>query len=451
MEPDPFSCHSILLLTGTIHLHPLTVSAVISLLLSIVLLGMSALISGSEVAFFSLEPRDIEKLRVNDTDSKNRQILDFLKLQDRLLATILIANNFINVGIVILLSYFSNRVFDFSSAPILGFILEVVVITFLLLLFGEIMPKIYATKHGMKMARFMALPLRYTEKGFGPFVSFLVNSTNFVNKRMARKSGNISMDDLSSVLELTSEELTEDKEMLEGIIKFGNISVEEIMTSRIDMIDLDIKSNYNKVLAVIVESGFSRIPVYHNSPDKIKGILYIKDLLPHLSKNENFRWQSLIRAPYFVPETKKINDLLEEFQTNKIHMAIVIDEYGGTSGLVTLEDILEEIVGEISDEYDEDETSFTKESDGSYIFEAKTLLNDFFKITGVDESYFEDVRGEADTLAGLILEVRGEIPDKNEEISIAHCRFKILSADDRRIKKIRVYIELEEEDEKNED
>lgn len=450
MEPDPFSYHLFNFISGTIHIHPLSVGAVIVLLLSILLLGMSALISGSEVAFFSLEPRDIEKLKANDGETKNRQILEFLKLPDRLLATILIANNFINVGIVILLSFFSELLFDFSSAPVLGFVIEVVVITFLLLLFGEIMPKIYATKHSMKMSRFMALPIRYTEKSFGPLVSFLISSTNFVNKRVARKSSNISMDELSSVLELTSEELTDDKEMLEGIIKFGNISVEEIMTSRIDMVDLDIKSNYNKVLAVIVESGFSRIPVFHNSPDKIKGILYVKDLLPHLNKKVNFRWQSLIRAPYFVPETKKINDLLEEFQTNKIHMAIVIDEYGGTSGLVTLEDILEEIVGEISDEFDEDDATYTKESDGSYVFEAKTMLNDFFKITGLDESYFDDVRGDADTLAGLILEVKGDIPDKNEEISVPHCKFKILSADDRRIKKLRVFIELDTDEDTSE-
>lgn len=403
------------------------------------------MISGSEVAFFSLEPRDIEKLKTNDIEASDRQILSFLKVPDRLLATILIANNFINVGIVILLSYFSNDLFNFQESPVLGFVLEVVVITFMLLLFGEIMPKVYATKHGLKMARLMALPLKYLERIFNPFVSFLISSTNFVNRHVSRKTGNISMDELSSVLELTSEELTEDKEMLEGIIKFGNISVAEIMTSRIDTVDLDIKSNYNKVMAVIVESGFSRIPVYHTSPDKIKGILYIKDLLPHLNKGENFRWQSLIRAPYFVPETKKINDLLEEFQTNKIHMAIVIDEYGGTSGIVTLEDILEEIVGEISDEFDDDETNYTRESDGSYVFEAKTMLNDFFKITGIDEVHFENVRGDADTLAGLILESRGEIPDKHEEITIANCKFKILAADDRRIKKLRVYI-LEDED-----
>lgn len=422
-----------------------SLGAFLSLLSSIILLSFSAMISGSEVAFFSLEPRDIEKLKTNDIEASDRQILSFLKVPDRLLATILIANNFINVGIVILLSYFSNDLFNFQESPVLGFVLEVVVITFMLLLFGEIMPKVYATKHGLKMARLMALPLKYLERIFNPFVSFLISSTNFVNRHVSRKTGNISMDELSSVLELTSEELTEDKEMLEGIIKFGNISVAEIMTSRIDTVDLDIKSNYNKVMAVIVESGFSRIPVYHTSPDKIKGILYIKDLLPHLNKGENFRWQSLIRAPYFVPETKKINDLLEEFQTNKIHMAIVIDEYGGTSGIVTLEDILEEIVGEISDEFDDDETNYTRESDGSYVFEAKTMLNDFFKITGIDEVHFENVRGDADTLAGLILESRGEIPDKHEEITIANCKFKILAADDRRIKKLRVYI-LEDED-----
>ena len=318
----------------------------------------------------------------------------------------------------------------------------------MLLLFGEIMPKVYATKNALKLSRFMAKPLDITSRVLKPFISILVNSTNFVNRRIARKSGNISMDDLSSVLEL-SEELSEDKEMLEGIIKFGNISVAEIMTPRIDTVDLDIRSNFNKVISVIVESGFSRIPVYHGSPDKIKGILYIKDLLPHINKAENFRWQSLIRAPYFVPETKKINDLLEEFQTNKIHLAVVIDEYGGTSGIVTLEDVIEEIVGEISDEYDDDEKFYVKEGDNRYVFEAKIMLNDFYKITGLDEALFEEIRGDADTLAGLILEAKGDIPNKHDVIIIANCEFKILAADDRRIKKIGVIINKGKNDEED--
>lgn len=440
MEPDPYSQLLIAQFIGVIQVNTLTPGVILSLAVAIVLLICSALISGSEVAFFSLEPADVEQLKENHHAS-DHQVVAHLQRPNHLLATILIANNFVNVGIVILLSFIGNTLFDFSSSPTLGFILQVVVISFLLLLFGEIMPKVYATRHGLKVARIMSVPLKVLQKLFSPLVSFLISSTSFVNKRVARRGTDLSMNDLSSVLELTSDELTEDKEILEGIVKFGNISVAEIMTSRIDMVDINIKSNFNKVISVIVESGFSRIPVYHDTPDKIKGILYIKDLLPHLNKGENFKWQSLIRPPYFVPETKKINDLLEEFQTNKIHMAIVIDEYGGTSGIVTLEDILEEIVGEISDEYDEDELNYVRESDDSYTFEAKILLNDFFKITGISEEIFDKIRGDADSLAGLILEVQGEIPDKNEVIQIGNCKFKILSADDRRIKKVRVKIE----------
>ena len=447
MEPDPFSYQLVLSTFGNIDVHAPGLGAIIVVAISLILLGISALVSGSEVAFFSLEPRDIEQLKTGE-DKNSSIVLKFLESAERLLATILIANNFVNVGIVILLSFFSNQVFDFTESPILGFILEVIVITFMLLLFGEIMPKVYATKNALKLSRFMAKPLDITSRVLKPFISILVNSTNFVNRRIARKSGNISMDDLSSVLEL-SEELSEDKEMLEGIIKFGNISVAEIMTPRIDTVDLDIRSNFNKVISVIVESGFSRIPVYHGSPDKIKGIVYIKDLLPHINKAENFRWQSLIRAPYFVPETKKINDLLEEFQTNKIHLAVVIDEYGGTSGIVTLEDVIEEIVGEISDEYDDDEKFYVKEGDNRYVFEAKIMLNDFYKITGLDEALFEEIRGDADTLAGLILEAKGDIPNKHDVIIIANCEFKILAADDRRIKKIGVIINKGKNDEED--
>jgi putative hemolysin len=444
LEPDPYSQLFIAHFIGVIQVNALTPGVVISFGVAFLLLICSALISGSEVAFFSLEPTDVEKLK-EYTHTSDHQVMAHLQRPNHLLATILIANNFVNVAIVMLLSFIGNTLFDFSSSPALGFFLQVVVISFLLLLFGEIMPKVYATRNGLKVTRFMSLPLKVLQKLFTPLVSFLITSTSFVNRRVARRGNDLSMNDLSSVLELTSGELNEDKEILEGIVKFGNITVAEIMTSRIDTVDLNIKSNFNKVISVIVESGFSRIPVYHDTPDKIKGILYIKDLLPHLNKGENFKWQSLIRPPYFVPETKKINDLLEEFQTSKIHMAIVIDEYGGTSGIVTLEDILEEIVGEISDEYDEDELNYVRESDGSYTFEAKILLNDFFKITGINEEAFDKVRGDADSLAGLILEAQGEIPDKNEIIVIAGCKFKILSADDRRIKKVRVTIDNNEE------
>lgn len=404
----------------------------------ILLLFFSALISGSEVAFFSLSPRQVTQLHEKKSNNNSR-ILRLLGIPERLLATILIANNFVNVGIVILSSFITTGLLDFSSAPTLGFFVQVIVITFLLLLFGEIIPKVYATQYAVRFASSMASPLILLEKIFHPFASILIRSTSIVNRRISPKQ-NISMNDLSQALELTTDESTQEKEILEGIVKFGNINVEEIMQSRVDSVAIDIHVTFSKLKAVIIESGYSRIPVYEKTFDNIRGILYVKDLLPHVHKPNTFRWQTLIRPPYYVPETKKINDLLEEFQTKKMHMAIVIDEYGGTSGLVTLEDILEEIVGDISDEMDEERITYTLEPDGSYLFEGKTLLNDFFKIVEADEKAFESIKGDAETLAGLILEIKGAIPKKKEEFKFKNYTFTIEAVDKRRIKKIRFII-----------
>jgi gliding motility-associated protein GldE len=283
----------------------------------------------------------------------------------------------------------------------------------------------------------MALPLRNAAKMLKPVSVLLVRSSEYVKNKAAQKAKNLSLDDLSDALDLTGDEVFEEKQILKSIVTFGNINAEEVMTARVDVTDLEIKSDFNKVLSVIVESGYSRIPVFEETPDNVKGILYVKDLLPHLGKDNTFRWQNLIRPAYYVPETKRINDLLTEFQANKIHMAIVVDEYGGTSGIVTLEDILEEIVGEISDELDEEEDFFSVQPDGSLAFEGKTLLKDFFKITGIDEDAFDDIKGEAETLAGLLLEVKGVIPEKHEIIEIGPYKFTILAADKRRIKKIK--------------
>ena len=351
------------------------------------------------------------------------------------------ANNFANVGIVILSAYTTSKIFDFSSSPTIGFLVQVVIITFILLLFGEIVPKVYATRHSLSFARFMAIPLIVLEHIFRPINSILIHSTSFVNKRIQKQSQNISVDELSQALELTLEhEHSDDKEILEGIVKFGNKNVVEIMRSRVDVEALEMKDSYSKVLNMINESGYSRIPVYAGSFDNIKGILYIKDLLPHIHKNENFKWQTIIRPPFYVPETKKIDDLLEEFQKNKVHMAIVVDEYGGSSGIVTLEDILEEIVGEIADEFDEEENFFTKIADNKYLFDGKILLNDFYKITGTNEHIFDEHKGDADTLAGLILELKGEIPVAHEKLTCENFIFFIESVDNRRIKKIKVEI-----------
>jgi putative hemolysin len=428
---------------GGITIHPITISATISLAASMLLLCFSAIISASEVAFFSLDPKTMNELE--DSERKaDHNILRLLSTPQRMLATMLIGSNFLNVAVILLLTHFTNTVLNFDSAPLLGFIFQTIIITFAILLFAEIIPKVYATQFARKAASLTVPFLSALEKIFSPLVSFLVNSTSFVNNRLAKRShSNISMDELSHALELTSNSKDEDTDILEGIIKFGNIQVVDIMTSRVDMVVVDIKTNYKKLLEIIIESGYSRIPVYSGTRDNIKGLLYSKDLLPHLDKPANFRWQSLVRQAYYVPETKKIDDLLNEFQENKVHLALVVDEYGGTSGLVTLEDILEEIVGDISDEYDNEELLFTKIDNHTFIFEAKILLNDFFKIAEIKEDDFVKVTEEVETLAGLILELKGDIPAKNERIDYGRYVFEIIAADNRRIKKVKLYIKDE--------
>lgn len=439
MEPDPLPYF--LLLNWDVHFHPFTTSVLISIIFIVLLLISSALISGSEVAFFSLSPKDIHKLS-SKKDKNSLYILKNLESTEKLLATILVANNFVNVGIVILSSYTTNMLVDFSEAPTLGYIFQVVIITFFLLLFGEIIPKVYATRHSLKLAKLMAFPINIIEKIFSPVNSILIYSTSFVNKRIQKHTQNISVNELSQALELTADhEISEDKEILEGIVKFGNKNVVEIMRSRVDVIALEIQDSYDKVINTINDCGYSRIPVYAGSFDNIRGILYIKDLLPYTKNPKNFRWQSIIRSPFYVPETKKIDDLLEEFQKDKVHMAIVVDEYGGSSGIVTLEDVLEEIVGEISDEFDDDDNYFTKITDNKYLFDGKILLNDFYKITNTDEHVFDENKGDADTLAGLILELKGEIPSLYEKITCKNFIFSIESVDNRRIKKIKVEIQ----------
>jgi gliding motility-associated protein GldE len=402
--------------------------------------------SGSEVAFFSLRPEDIEKLKINRA-KKAAMVLKLHDLPDKLLSTILVVNNTVNIAIVLLAAFLSSRTFNFSSNPVMGFIIEAVGITFLLLFFGEIMPKVFASRNQIPMALFMAYPMSFLETLFKPVSSLLILSTSFVKKRGAARHTNISMDDLSDALELASDDINEDEKILKGIVNFGNINVSEIMCPRIDVTSIDIKLGFNKVKSIIIESGFSRIPVYAGSFDSVKGILYAKDILPYTNSPDNFKWQALTRPPHFVPETKKINELLKEFQFKKIHMAVVIDEYGGTSGIITLEDVLEEIVGEITDESDEDETMYRKIDERTYIFEGKILLNDFFKIIEIEDDPFEEVRGESETLAGLILELTGEIPQKGQVIKYRNFIFRIESADKRRIKEI--HVELVDENEKH--
>jgi gliding motility-associated protein GldE len=416
--------------------HPVTTSIITAAIAMVLLLGGSALVSGSEVAFFSLKPEDVDYFRVKNS-RKSNMVLKHLKRPELLLATILIVNNFINVGIVILSAFISSELISFGSNTTLKFIFDVVIITFIILFFGEILPKVFAGQSPRKFALHMAGPLKTITQLLKPASMLLVKSSEYVKNKAAQKTKNLSLDDISDALDLTGDEIFEEKQILKSIVTFGNINAEEIMTARVDVTDLEIQSDLSKVLSVIIESGYSRIPVFDETPDNVKGILYVKDLLPYLEKDNTFRWQKLIRPAYYVPETKRINDLLTEFQANKIHMAIVVDEYGGTSGIVTLEDILEEIVGEISDELDEDEDFFSVQPDGTLAFEGKILLKDFFKITGIEETAFDEYKGEAETLAGLLLEVKGEIPEKHEIIELGQYRFTILAADNRRIKKIK--------------
>ena len=437
MEPGYLLSHIIILSGATINSPDFKI--IIGLFIVVILLLGSALISGSEVAYFSLSPGDLRKLKTGKS-KKHEAALRLYNMPEKLLSTILVANNSINIAIVILSAFISSKLFDFSKSPVLGFIIQVIIITFLILFFGEIMPKLYATKNHIKVATFMAFPLLFLEKLFKPVTSVLIYSSSFVKKKTGPGQSNLSMHDLSDALELTSDEFQEEEKILKGIVKFGNISVSAIMCPRVDVTAINIQKGFSEIIAKIIESGYSRIPVYSGSFDNVVGILYAKDVLPYTNNPDSFKWQALMRPPYFVPETKKINELLKEFQIKKIHMAIVIDEYGGTSGIVTLEDILEEIVGEITDEGDEDQPMYRQIDEKTYIFDGKILLNDFYKILHAEGDPFEDVRGESETLAGLILELTGEIPQKDQVIEHSNYKFQIESTDNRRIKEIRVEI-----------
>lgn len=434
---DPYSKLSFALDLGVEFL-PFTPGVAIALLVMAIFLTASALISGSEVAFFSLSPANINSQK-KQKNKKAQAMLALLLTPEKLLATILIANNFVNIGIVMLSTYISDSLFDFSQTKFLGFLFQVLIVTFLLLLFGEIIPKVYANFAALPFALIMSLPLLLLSKIFNPISRVLISSTKIVNKRMGKKNYNISIDELSDVLDLTKDSSPPDEQkILQGIVNFGNIDTKAIMRSRVHVVAVDETMRYTDLLEKIVESGYSRIPVFRESFDHIKGILYIKDLLPHLERGDEFQWQRLIRSPYFVPETKKINDLLAEFQEKKIHMAIVIDEYGGASGIATLEDVLEEIVGEITDEFDEEEFVYEQQDPYNYIFEGKTLLNDFYKILEIDDSIFDEVKGESETLAGLVLEIRGEMPQVGVKTSYKNFTFKIKALEGRRIRLIQV-------------
>ena len=420
--------------------------AIFAAVLAFVLLFFSGYASGSEIAFFSLSPNDLNELDEEKNES-DRQILALREDSERTLATILITNNLVNVTIIMLCNYFFDHLIDFGVAYWLQFVVITILLTFLLLLFGEIMPKVYAGQHALAFCRFSAGGILRLSHIFRPLSSILMRSGMLAEKVVQKENHVLSVDDLEQALELTDEnELKEEKDMLEGIVRFGDETAKEVMTSRQDVVDLDFRSSFSDVLKCIVENNYSRIPVYQGSIDNIRGILYIKDLLPYLSKPASFRWQSLIRPPYFVPETKKIDDLLRDFQENKVHIAVVVDEFGGTSGIITLEDILEEIVGEINDEYDDEEKSYTRINANTYIFEGKTLLSDFYKILDIDDDTFEEVEGDADSLAGLLLEIKGDFPELNEKIDYQNFTFAVTELDGHRISKIKVVIHEKSEE-----
>jgi len=436
LDSDYFLCHPAIFINGITMNAPAT-SEVVAIILASLLLLASGFASASEIAFFSLSPSDKNEIEEgkNPADPKIQRLLDNT---ERLLATILITNNFVNVTIIMLCNYFFMGVFRFAS-PVLEFIILTVVLTFLLLLFGEIIPKIFGARRTLVFARFAAPGILFCETIFYPVASLLMKSTNFLNKHTVRKNKNISVSELSQALDLTDKsEISEENTILEGIVRFGAETAKEVMTSRLDVVDLDIKTPFREVIQCIIENAYSRIPIYSESSDNIKGVLYIKDLLPHINKGDNFRWQSLIRPAYFVPETKMIDDLLRDFQKEKIHIAIVVDEFGGTSGIITMEDIIEEIVGEIHDEYDDEEHSYVIIDDHTWIFEGKTQLTDFYRITRLNEELFEDVSGDADTIAGLLLEIKGEFPGLHEKFVYSDSEFEVLAMDNRRIKKIKV-------------
>lgn len=418
-----------------------SVGVVFAAILAMFLLLISAFASGSEIAFFSLSPADVDELE----DSKAIPDLKIKKLRDdseRTLATILITNNFVNVTIIMLLNFVFAGVVEFGpKAYWLQFLIITILLTFLLLLFGEIMPKVYCRQNPLAFCRRCVGGIMVARKIFWPLETILLKSGILAEKIVKKENHVLSVDDLEQALELTDkEDIKDEQSMLKGIIRFGDETAKEVMTSRQNIVDLDINSSFADVLHCIVENNYSRIPVFQDNTDNIRGILYIKDLLPYLGKKSSFRWQSLIRPPYFVPETKKIDDLLREFQDNKVHIAIVVDEFGGTSGIVTLEDILEEIVGEINDEYDEEEKLYSKLSYNTFIFEGKTVLSDFCKILNVNDEEFSEVEGDADTLAGLLLEIRGEFPSLHEKIEYKNYIFEVLNVEERRISKIKVTI-----------
>lgn len=406
-----------------------------------VLLICSALVSGAEVALFSLSQKDIDEA-VQENVSTGKILSALLEKPKKLLATLLVANNFINIGVVILFSFIGGGLFASVSSAALKFVLEVIVVTFLLLLFGEVLPKVYASRNNIKFAKLIAFPVLVLDKILSPISIPMRNATVYLHNKLGKQKNNFSVNQLSQALELTSSEETpsDEQKIFEGIVSFGNTDTKQVMSPRIDLFALEITESFADIYAKIIEKGYSRIPVYRDNIDQIEGVLFVKDLLPHINK-EIFDWVTLLREPFFVPENKKLDNLLKDFQSMKNHLAIVVDEYGGTSGLVSLEDVIEEIVGDISDEFDDENIIFSQIDEHNYLFEGKINLKDFYRIINVDEEIFETKKGEAETLAGFILEIIGNFPKKGQKIAYENCVFTVETVDKKRVKQIKVTID----------
>lgn len=431
MDPDPDSAF----LTTNLEL-ALGFAAIL------ILLFCSALVSAAEVALFSISPQELDA-SVKDNPKKTAVVSRLLQRPKKLLATILVANSFVNMAVIVIFFSVARDLFSFITVPALKFGVEIIVVTFFILLFGDVLPKVYANRNALKFAHFIAAPLSFLDALLTPISAPLRSLTDFLTDKLGgRQKSNFSVDQLSQALELTSSEDTSQQEqkILEGIVSFGNTETRQVMSPRIDIFALDIAGSYAEILPQIIEKGFSRIPVYEGNIDHIVGVLFVKDLIPHIGKKE-FDWKTLIREPFFVPENKKLDNLLKDFQGMKNHLAIVVDEYGGTSGLVSLEDVIEEIVGDISDEFDDDNISYSQISDNTFLFEGKVNLRDFYRIIDLDESAFEDSKGEAETLAGFLLEILGNFPKKGQKINFDKCRFTIESVDRKRIKQIKVTVD----------
>ncbi|MCM1484452.1 MAG: gliding motility-associated protein GldE [Muribaculaceae bacterium] len=413
-------------------------SHIAAIVCALLALCVSAFVSGSEIAYFSITPEQAEELA---EDSRWTRVLKLVSNPERLLATILIVNNLVNVTIVVLLNFALAPIFDTLRSPVLSFLLQSVLLTFLILLFGEILPKLIANTNTLRWARVASSGVAFMMKLTLPLSAMLVRSSGFVGRVVTKHDDDVTAQDLSQALEITDVKTNSDKEMLEGILRFGDTTASEVMTPRVDMTDIDIHSTFDEVMRIVIDSGYSRLPVYEDSEDNIRGVLYSRDLLPYVGKADNdFDWRKLLREPYYVPESRMIDDLMEDFRRRRIHMAIVIDEFGGTQGIVTLEDVLEEIVGDINDEYDDDEKTYKRLPDDTYVFEGKTVLSDFFRVTGLNEEDYSDVTEDCETLAGMLLAIKGDFPKDKEPLVYGRCRFLVLNVVNHRIADVRVKV-----------